>query len=124
MGKLFIGNKAVGEFDAARVTGQHIQLNNFVSFDAAPQLNENQQILLEWLKSTWVEKKNMHWFPFEVINLLSHQFDTAWESSTYKEFAQVEQDEPHIKAYGAMTALEQLPVMQAFSQWAQEQEAE
>lgn len=37
MGKLFIGNKAVGEFDAARVTGQHIQLNNFVRFDEAQQ---------------------------------------------------------------------------------------
>lgn len=88
------------------------------------QLNENQQIVLEWLKSTWTERKNMHWFPFEVIKLLDHQFAVAWGNVDFEEFKQIEKAKPHIKAYGAMTAVEQLPVLQAFSQWALEQEEE
>lgn len=89
-----------------------------------PQLNENQQIVLEWLKSTWTERKNMHWFPFEVIKLLDHQFAVAWGNVDFEEFKQIEKAKPYIKAYGELTAVEQLPVLQAFSQWALEQEEE
>lgn len=89
-----------------------------------PQLNENQQIVLEWLKSTWTERKNMHWFPFEVINSLYYQFDVAWGKVSYEEFKRIEKDKPYIKAYGELTALEQFEVIEAFSQWALEQEEE
>lgn len=82
-----------------------------------PQLNDNQQIVLEWLKSTWTERKNMHWFPFEVINSLYYQFDVAWGKVSYEEFKRIEKDKPYIKAYGELTALEQFEVLEVFSRW-------
>lgn len=124
MGKLFIGKKAVGEFDAARVTGQHIQLNNFISFDVAPLLNENQQIVLKWLQEKWNETQGQLWFPFEVLNSLHYQFDKLWGEVEYDEYCVIVKDKPYIEAYGDLTAVEQLEVLQAFSQWAQEQEEE
>lgn len=119
MGKLFIGNKAVGEFDAARVSEQHIQLNNFVSFDAAPQLNENQQILLEWLKSTWINRTSTYWHPFEIVAAIPQQFEAAIDTLDY---TQNINNERHLAAYGKMKHWEQLQVLQVFSQWALEQE--
>lgn len=89
-----------------------------------PQLNENQQIVLEWLKSTWKDKKKNCWFPFEVINSLYYQFDVAWGKVSYEEFKRIEKDKPYIKAYGELTALEQFEVLEVFSRWAQEQEEE
>lgn len=100
------------------------EFNKAVEMLKQPQLNENQQIVLDWLKSTWTERKNMHWFPFEVINSLYYQFDSVWGNHDFKEVEQIEKAKPHIKAYGELTALEQLPVLQAFSQWALEQEEE
>ena len=102
----------------------HTRASYLDTITEQPQLKENQQIVLEWLKSTWTERKNMHWFPFEVIKLLDHQFAVAWGNVDFEEFKQIEKAKPHIKAYGAMTAVEQLPVLQAFSQWALEQEEE
>lgn len=89
---------------------------------AQPQLNENQQIVLEWLKSTWIDRKKNCWFPFEVINSLYYQFDVAWGKVSYEEFKRIEKDKPYIKAYGELTALEQFEVLEAFSRRAQEQE--
>ncbi|WP_301389427.1 hypothetical protein [Enterococcus entomosocium] len=95
MGKLFIGNKAVGEFDAARVTGQHIQLKNFVSFDAAPQLNENQQLLLQDLRGIkeYHKEKNL----LGLVWVLGQRFTTK---SDIKAFTNQE-------ILDAMRALEQ-----------------
>lgn len=89
-----------------------------------PQLNENQQIVLEWLKSTWIDRKKNCWFPFEVINSLYYQFDVAWGKVSYEEFKRIEKDKPYIKAYGELTALEQFEVLELFSKWALEQEEE
>lgn len=88
------------------------------------KLNENQQIVLDWLKSTWIDRKKNCWFPFEVINSLYYQFDVAWGKVSYEEFKRIEKDKPYIKAYGELTALEQFEVLEAFSRWALEQEEE
>ncbi|WP_240935719.1 hypothetical protein [Enterococcus casseliflavus] len=119
MGRLFIGNKAVGEFDAARVTGCHVQLSNLVSFDVAPQLNENQNILLEWLKSSWLYRSTAYWHPFEVVAAIPQQFEAAIDTLDY---IQNINNERHLAAYGKLKHWEQFQVLQAFSQWALEQE--
>ena len=90
-------------------------------YDSQPQLNPNQQIVLDWLKSTWIDRKKNCWFPFEVINSLYYQFDVAWGKVSYEEFKRIEKDKPYIKAYGELTALEQFEVLELFSKWALEQ---
>lgn len=91
---------------------------------AQPQLNENQEIVLDWLKSTWIDRKRNCWFHFEVINSLYYQFDVAWGKVSYEEFKRIEKEKPYIKAYGELTALEQFEVLEVFSRWALEQEEE
>lgn len=100
------------------------EFNKAVEMLKQPQLNENQQTVLEWLKSTWIDRKKNCWFPFEVINSLYYQFDVAWGKVSYEEFKRIEKDKPYIKAYGELTALEQFEVLEVFSKWAQEQEEE
>ncbi|KIL83032.1 hypothetical protein EH68_01470 [Enterococcus gallinarum] len=97
------------------------EFNKAVEMLKQPQLNENQQIVLEWLKSTWIDRKKNCWFPFEVINSLYYQFDVAWGKVSYEEFKRIEKDKPYIKAYGELTALEQFEVLELFSKWALEQ---
>lgn len=96
------------------------EFNKAVEMLKQPQLNENQQTVLDWLKSTWIDRKKNCWFPFEVINSLYYQFDVAWGKVSYEEFKRIEKDKPYIKAYGELTALEQFEVLEAFSKWAQE----
>lgn len=115
--------------DYTRVVGshnKHIQsvANRLVELTDQPQLNENQQIVLEWLKSTWIDRKKNCWFPFEVINSLYYQFDVAWGKVSYEEFKRIEKDKPYIKAYGELTALEQFEVLEKFSRWALKKEEE
>ena len=111
--------------DYTRVVGsrnKHIQsvANRLVELTKKTQLNPNQQIVLEWLKSTWIDRKKNCWFPFEVINSLYYQFDVAWGKVSYEEFKRIEKDKPYIKAYGELTALEQFEVLEVFSRWAQD----
>ena len=111
--------------DYTRVVGshnKHIQTvaNRLVELTEQPKLNPNQQIVLEWLKSTWIDRKKNCWFPFEVINSLYYQFDVAWGKVSYEEFKRIEKDKPYIKAYGELTALEQFEVLEVFSRWAQD----
>lgn len=100
------------------------EFNKAVEMLKQPQLNENQQIVLEWLKASWIDRKKNCWFPFEVINSLYYQFDVAWGKVSYEEFKRIEKDKPYIKAYGELTALEQFEVLEVFSRWALEQEEE
>ena len=95
-----------------------------VKMSDQPQLNENQQIVLEWLKSTWIDRKKNCWFPFEVINSLYYQFDVAWGKVSYEEFKRIEKDKPYIKAYGELTAIEQFEVLEKFSRWALKKDEE
>lgn len=94
------------------------EFNKAVEMLKQPQLNENQQIVLEWLKASWIDRKQNCWFPFEVINSLYYQFDVAWGKVSYEEFKRIEKDKPYIKAYGELTALEQFEVLEVFSRWA------
>lgn len=75
-----------------------------------PQLNENQQIVLEWLK----DKCNLYSFiayPFEAIKMLS--------------MLDPEENELRVKyAIEELTYLEQSKVLEVFSRWAQNQEEE
>ena len=96
------------------------EFNKAVEMLKQPQLDPNQQIVLEWLKSTWIDRKKNCWFPFEVINSLYYQFDVAWGKGSYEEFKRIEKDKPYIKAYGELTVLGQFEVLEAFSKWAQE----
>lgn len=120
--KKLIGKCSKYAIEKVQGTSPFVMLENFEP--KQPQLNENQQIVLEWLKSTWIDRKKNCWFPFEVINSLYYQFDVAWGKVSYEEFKRIEKDKPYIKAYGELTALEQFEVIEAFSRWALEQEEE
>lgn len=120
--KKLIGKCSKFAIEKVQGTSPFVMLENFEP--KQPQLNENQQIVLEWLKSTWIDRKKNCWFPFEVINSLYYQFDVAWGKVSYEEFKRIEKDKPYIKAYGELTALEQFEVLEAFSRWALEQEEE
>ena len=103
--KKLIGKCSKFAIEKVQGTSPFVMLENFEP--KQPQLNENQQIVLEWLKSTWIDRKKNCWFPFEVINSLYYQFDVAWGKVSYEEFKRIEKDKPYIKAYGELTALEQ-----------------
>lgn len=120
--KKLIGKCNNFSIEKVQGTSPFVMLENFEP--KQPQLNESQQIVLEWLKSTWIDRKKNYWFPFEVINSLYYQFDVAWGKVSYEEFKRIEKDKPYIKAYGELTALEQFEVIEVFSRWALEQEEE
>ena len=131
-GKLIIQGKAWGEFESAKRSKGNIEISGYRSYGGThtvrmveqPQLNENQQIVLKWLAEKWDETQGQLWFPFEVLNSLYYQFDKLWGEMDYDEYCVIVKDKPYIEAYGSLTAVEQLEVLQAFSQWALEQEEE
>ena len=74
-----------------------------------PQLNENQQIVLDWLK-------NIYNSPI-IINPIAVVFSLHYELVKDSEIDAVE-------AYEELGFDEEIQVLQVFSQWAQEQEEE
>lgn len=86
------------------------EFNKAVEMLKQPQLNENQQIVLEWLK----DKCNLYSFiayPFEAIKMLN--------------MLDPEENELRVKyAIEELTYLEQSKVLEVFSRWAQNQEEE
>lgn len=80
-----------------------------VELKSAPQLNENQQIVLEWLKNKYtitdIEPIELFW---RLHVNTKNKFRTLLAYRTYK----------------YLTRKAQLEVLQVFSQWAQEQEEE
>ena len=72
------------------------------------QLNDNQQIVFEWLKEQRVQKNGLILPPFEIIsNLLTY----------------VQQNGDDIfRCFALMSEKEQAEVLAAFTQWALEQE--
>lgn len=130
---VYINGKQVGKCTSTQIrpTGWRrsfpeydVELIEFVYVQQQPQLNENQQIVLEFLKEKWNETQGQLWFPFEVLNSLHYQFDKLWGEMDCDEYCVIVKDKPYIEAYGDLTAVEQLEVLQAFSQWALEQEEE
>lgn len=70
-----------------------------------PQLNENQQIVLEWLKNLY----GYHYYqPFVAVSLFRHSFWTE----------KIEEN------YNQLDRKQQAQVLEVFSRWAQEQEEE
>jgi len=68
-----------------------------------PQLNENQQIVLEWLKNLY----GCHYYqPFVAVSLFRHSFWTE----------KIEEN------YNQLDRKQQAQVLEVFSRWAQEQE--
>lgn len=118
-GKLIIQGKAWGEFENAKRSKGNIEINGYRSYGGThtvrmveqPQLNENQQIVLEWLKAN-VEQDNAS--PMCAVFLLGE-----WQTRIgSKEFRNID------IAYCSLDSKQQAQVLQAFSQWALEQEEE
>lgn len=108
-GKLIIQGKAWGEFENAKRSKGNIEISGYRSYGGThtvrmvdqPQLNENQQIVLDWLKDYYKENR---------------PFTTAFgaiRNVASKRWAFIKQN---------LTEDQQEKVLQAFSQWALKQE--
>ncbi|EGO2647831.1 hypothetical protein IET36_001501 [Enterococcus faecalis] len=107
-GRLVINGKTWGEFESAKRIKGHIVISGYESYGGChtvrgikqPELNENQQIVLDWLKT-------LPLFPISAVYLL-----------------EVGKNVPNnVKnAYENFDKKEETEVLQAFSLWAFEQE--
>lgn len=107
IGRVLIGNKD-------RNT-EEVYLKNAIrhirEYGSQPQLNENQQIVLEWLKGSYVQGYGAT--VIITIHLLQKLNDID-----------VLGDEPVTKAYRALNTEEEIDVIKVFADWALEQEEE
>lgn len=118
-GKLIIQGKAWGEFESAKRSKENIEISGYRSYGGThtvrmvdqPQLNENQMTVLEYLKDKCSVYSFIAYKPFEAILRLS--------------MLDPEKTELKVKnAIDELTYKQQAQVLQAFSQWALEQEEE
>lgn len=116
-GRLVINGKTWGEFESAKRIKGHIVISGYESYGGChtvrgikqPVLNENQQIVLDWLKTN-VEQDNVS--PMCAVFFLGE-----WQTRIgSKELRSVD------ISYCRLTPKQQAEVLQAFSQWAIEQE--
>ncbi|MFS0952444.1 hypothetical protein ACFC3A_12570 [Enterococcus thailandicus] len=97
-----IADKYITRFELAqKLVDKHLSSKHL-------QLNDNQQIVFEWLKEQRVQKNGLILPPFEIIsNLLTY----------------VQQNGDDIfRCFALMSEKEQAEVLAAFTQWALEQE--
>lgn len=95
------------------------EFNEAVEMLKQPQLNENQQIVLEHLQKMWKGRPIIGCFPFSFVGTIAQQFDDIWDTlDSY----QRRKAAPYLIAYGTLSAEMQLQVMEAFSRWALKQE--
>ncbi|WP_174784181.1 hypothetical protein [Enterococcus sp. ARL09-542] len=114
IGKLIIQGKAWGEFESAKRSKGNIEISGYRSYGGThtvrmvdqPQLNKNQQIVLEWLKLQAPTAK-----PMQVIFWMMN--NAAWGKL----------DELR-KPIMHLTDKQQAQVLEEFGKWAQEQEEE
>lgn len=114
-GKLIIQGKAWGEFESVKRSKGNIEISGYRSYGGThtvrmvdqPQLNDNQQIVLERLKEMMVS--------FDLCNAI-HRLERAEDWGYSKE--------PYDIAYESLNSKQRRQVVQAACQWAQEQEAE
>lgn len=116
-GKLIIQGKAWGEFENAKRSKGNIEISGYRSYGGThtvrmvdqPQLNENQQIVLEYLKGIAVKTDSAPIVTFA---------DFGWQHFGSALPSNVEQ------AYQLMNGKQDLVVMSAYVDWALEQEEE
>lgn len=117
-GKLIIQGKAWGEFENAKRSKGNIEISGYRSYGGThtvrmvdqPQLNENQQIVLGWLKEE--QTKNPELTIFGTLSVLFDESENRFMNLDV------------IDALNNLSNPQQEGVFQAFSQWALEQEAE
>lgn len=116
-GKLIIQGKAWGEFESAKRSKGNIEISGYRSYGGThtvrmvdqPQLNENQQIALEWLKDKYT-----------ITNIEPIELFWRLHVNTKNKFRTL----LAYRAYKSLTRKAQLEVLSAFAQWALEQEEE
>lgn len=91
-----------------------VSLDEFKKYEES--LNENQLIVLEWLKETYEARKVNYWFVFDVIKSLSYEFNNL----TLDKVNNIEI--PHLKAYGEFSNADQFRVLAAFAEWGKQHE--
>lgn len=86
-----------------RISFIELELADLEKLNRQPQLNENQQIVLDWLKNLY----GCHYYqPFVAVSLFRHSFWTE----------KIEEN------YNQLDRKQQAQVLEVFSRWAQEQE--
>lgn len=112
-GKLIIGGKAWGEFENAKRTKGSIEISGYRSYGGThtvrmieqSQLNDNQQIILDWLK---LQPSGV---PFYTFCLMMHNTALSKLDGLY---------EPILE----LNRKQQAEIMQVYSQWLLDQEDE
>lgn len=110
-GKLIIQGKAWGEFESAKRSKGNIVISGYRSYGGThtvrmveqPQLNPNQQIVLEWLKEE--QTKNPELTIFGTLSVLFDESENRFMSLDV------------IDALNNLSNPQQEGVFQAFSQW-------
>ncbi|MGM0284871.1 MULTISPECIES: hypothetical protein [unclassified Enterococcus] len=117
-GKLIIQGKAWGEFESAKRSKGNIEISGYRSYGGThtvrmvdqPKLNENQQIVLEWLKLNY-DCNGDH---DAMRNIFMMYYYHTRDSFTERLSQAIEN----------LTNDEQIEILREYSRWAQEQEEE
>ena len=110
--KKLIGKCSKFAIEKVQGTSPFVMLENFEP--KQPQLNENQQIVLEWLKKNYFDS----YFKAVISNLfffIRHDDIDGFPNETSHKM---------VEAYGQLSNKEFAKVLEVFSRWVQEQEEE
>lgn len=110
--KKLIGKCSKFAIEKVQGTSPFVMLENFEP--KQPQLNENQQIVLEWLKKNYFDS----YFKAVISNLfffIRHDDIDGFPNETSHKM---------VEAYGQLSNKEFAKVLEVFSRWALEQEEE
>lgn len=110
--KKLIGKCSKFSIEKVQGTSPFVMLENFEP--KQPQLNENQQIVLDWLKKNYFDS----YFKAVISNLfffIRHDDIDGFPNETSHKM---------VEAYGQLSNKEFAKVLEVFSRWVQEQEAE
>lgn len=115
-GKLIIQGKAWGEFENAKRSKGNIEISGYRSYGGThtvrmvdqPQLNDNQQIVLDYLKKQFGKHSI---FVKSIFDPISDLLSDIWIDDVDIAFEQLD-------------LKQEIQVLEAFAQWALEQEEE
>ena len=106
---LGLGFPIIEQAKSTRICYLQAELENLRTLDEQPELNENQQIVLEWLKEHYT------YSDIGAIELIWRlKVNSTKEKYRYRDV---------YKSYRKMTNSEQLQILVVFAQWGLEQEA-